>query len=255
MNIKISGITKHVGLPFVDEPLEKQAVNYLLILMLLQSKTADFAAQNQAAVAKKRRSAAFAQALNEELKKKGNFSLDTSEDFSSFVKQINEQFDGSKLGYSEALMLTQMNKTFSKLETLKSDMEKLKIEIKELEGQVSQLKSDRSYYQRELDDYTSKYKNGGFIVPGYNAYLMTKILEYKGKRDDADNAIALKSAEIEMVKKPKLDAMKADVQRIQNGFLGNNETEATKMMANANDELAQFEALLNAAMSSSTFLK
>ncbi len=255
MEVKISGITKHVGLPFVGEPVEKQSVNYLLILMLLQSKTADFAAQNQEAAAKKRRSAAFVQALNEELKKKGNFSLDTSENLSAFMKQINEQFGESKLGYSEALMLTHMNEMFSKLEALKSNMEKVQKEIKELRGQLDQLKLERTHNQRELDSYTSKYKKGGFIAPGYNAYLMAKILEYKGKRDSSVNAIVLKNAEIEMVKKPELNAIKADIQRIQKGFMGNKESDTAKMMTSANNELAQFEALLNAAMSSSTFLK
>jgi len=253
--IQISEITKPQSLSLVGDPIEKPTANHLLILMILQSKTADLASQNQEASAKKKRSAIFAQSLSDELKRRGDFSLDTSSDYNTFIKQVNEQFAAGKLGYSEALMLKQMNKTFSKLNTLKSEMEKKQKDIAELEREISQLGKDRNLYQKELDNYTSKYKKGGFIAPGYNIYLMTKILEYKGKRDTANKDITLKSAEIEKVKKPEFNALKAEAQRIQQGFMGSKETEATKMILSANDELAQFEALLNAAMSSNTFLK
>ena len=83
---------------------------------------------------------------------------------------------------------------------------------------------------------------------------MAKILEYKNKRDGADKSIALKSAEIEKIKKPELNALNAEAKRIQQSFMGNNEVDTKKIMVNANNELAQFEALLDAAMSSETFL-
>jgi len=252
--VRISETTKSVGLPLVGEPIEKHPVNHLLILMLIQSKTADFADERKEVAAKKKKAAMFMQSVSNELKRRGNFSLDTADDLNALISQITKQFGSEKLGVDEALMLSQMNEAFSKLNSLKSDMERLKKEIEELERDVNILKSNRSSYQKELDDYTSKYKNGGFIAPGYNAYLMAKILEYKGKRDDADKSIALKSSEIERVKKPELNALEADALRIQKSFIGSNEVNIKKTMEKANNELELLGALFDSAMSSKNFL-
>jgi polyhydroxyalkanoate synthesis regulator phasin len=247
-------IDEKVMLNIIDKPVNTGSINYLYILMLLQSKSADFASENQKSASKDRRSAVFSQSIAEEMEKIGSYSLETAGKFKAFLKQISERFDPEKIGYSEELMLKQMGKMFEDLESLKSKMEQVQKGINELQSKANALQNTLKSHQKSLDEYTKKYKEGGFIIPGYNVYLAAKMLEYKNKRDNAQKDLTLTNAEINSVKKPELEALKADALRIQKGFEGNLKTEATIKASNAADKLAQADAILESAMQASLFL-